>query len=223
MFSVLLLETDLTFAHQVHALLIEKKYFVTVGHTLQFGYTQLERRSFDLVIVSDRFCDGQGTEFIDYLQRYSFPTRSILLSKKTSYRDRISAYRAGVDDFILKPVAIMELWWRLQLVCHRQKILTRQAVTLCDSVSIYPKEGLLQLRDQAVPIPKKEGQILACLIHHRSRVVGRDELMRWVWQEGELMPKNITLDVYIKRIRIRLGKYSNYLQTVRGFGYRITE
>lgn len=223
MFSVLVLEPDVALASKIYQLLIEKNYFVKVCHGLNQVYKILEQRSFDVVISAYQLPDGNGLELVEYLQRFAFQTRSLLIGHHTSYHDRIAAYRNGVDDFMVKPVSLAELWWRLHLLCHRQKILERQAVTLCDAVALYPQEGLLKVQDASVLIPNRECQILTCLIQHRSRVVGRDELMRWVWPEGELVPKSITLDVYIKRIRIRLGSYSDQLQTVRGFGYRIKE
>jgi two-component system, OmpR family, response regulator len=221
MFSFLIIEPDSKLASQVQQLLVGKDYFVKVCHGLTPAYLLLEQRSFDVVITAHQLPDGDSLELLSYLRHFAFQTKCMLLAKNTTYHDRIAAYRKGVDDFLVKPFSLTELWWRLQVLCHRQKVLQRQAVALCDEVAVYPKEGLLKIKDQAITMPKRESQILTCLINHRSRVVGRDELMRWVWSEGDNVPKSITLDVYIKRIRMKLGQYSEQLETVRGFGYRI--
>jgi DNA-binding response OmpR family regulator len=223
MFSILIVEPDIPLATTIYNLLDRQSYFIKISHTLTTAYELLETRPFDVVIAAYQLPDGMGVELVEYLHRYSFQTRSMVLAKGTTYHDRIAAYKKGVDDFLVKPFNLNEFWYRLNLLCHRQKILQRYELKLCDGVAVYPEEGLLNVDSKSIVIPKKESKLLTCLLTHRTRVVGRDELMRWVWQEGDSMPKDITLDVYIKRIRIKLGRYSHQLQTVRGFGYRIRE
>lgn len=223
MFSVLVLEQDAQLADQLASMLNERKYFVTVCHQLSQSYQHLEKRTFDIVITAHELSDGPGIELVEYLQHFAFQTRSMILAKGTTYHDRIAAYKKGADDFIIKPFNMNEFWWRLQTLCHRRKVFARDQIPLCDGVSVYPRESVLQIKNTSVTMPKRESQILTCLLNHRTRVVGRDELTRWVWQEGEFVPKDITLDVYIKRIRMKLGEYSSQLETVRGVGYRIRE
>src|SRR5690606_15900678 len=110
---------------------------------------------------------------------------------------------------------------RFKALCFRQKIKERNLLQLCDQVVIYPEEGLLKIEDRTTIMPKKESEILSCLVQHKARVVGRDEIARWVWSDGEFIPKSVTLDVDIRRILLKLETYTQRSQTVRCFDYRI--
>jgi two-component system phosphate regulon response regulator PhoB len=221
MFSILIVEQNVSLVTELQKLLSRKRYFITVCYQVSSAFDALENRQYDLVITASVLKDGEGIEIVEYLNRFSYETRCMILSTRPKYSDRIEAYKKGVDDFLVKPFNLNEFWWRFKSLCFKQKIKERNLLQLCDQVSIYPDEGLLKIEDRTTIIPKKESKILSCLLRHKTRVVGRDEITRWVWSDGEFVPKSVTLDVYIKRIRLKLGKYGEKLQTVRGFGYRI--
>jgi DNA-binding response OmpR family regulator len=221
MFAVLIVDEEVEVLAQLREVLSRKRYFLTTCHSITTAFEKIDQRPYDLVITANTFSDGSGIDLVEYINRFSYQTRCMVLARKPKYSDRIAAYKKGVDDFLVKPFNINEFWWRFKALCFRQKVKERNQLQLCDSVSVYPDEGLLRVEDKTTIIPKREAEILGCLVQHKNRVVGRDELARWVWTDGEFIPKSVTLDVYIKRIRIKLGEYSNKLQTVRGFGYRI--
>jgi len=221
MFSILIVDQDIQLVNELQTLFSKKNYFLAICHQLSSAFKKLEERSYDLVISANIFNDGEGIELVEYLNRFSYETRVMLLAKKPTYNDRITAYKNGVDDYLVKPLNMNEFWWRFKSLCFKQKIKERNHLQLCDQVSVYPDEGMLKIEDQTTIMPKKESEILSCILQHKTRVVGRDEITRWVWSDGEFVPKGVTLDVYIKRIRLKLGKYGDKLQTVRGFGYKI--
>jgi DNA-binding response OmpR family regulator len=221
MYSILVVEENISLANKTAMLLERKSMLVTVCHMLESAFIKIKNQSYDLVITSQHLPDGDGLEIVEYLRRYSFPTRSMVISKTQSLPNRVRSYKLGADDFIGKPFDVIEFWLRVNILLFRRKILERSTLTLGDQIKLYPEEGLLSIDGKNSLMRRKEAEVLSCLMSHPDRVVSREEITRWVWRDAVTVPKKITLEVYIKRIRIQLGDYSSYLETVRGFGYRI--
>jgi len=90
-------------------------------------------------------------------------------------------------------------------------------------IAITPETGELSINGKIVLIRKKEAQLLTCLIRHKNQVISRNKIIDIVWSGNYELPTQSTLDVYIRRIRVKLGKYKSYIKTVRGFGYMAIE
>lgn len=74
---------------------------------------------------------------------------------------------------------------------------------------------------QAAPLTYKEFELLQHLVLHRGRTVSRDELIQSLWQEDDLdVPNDRTIDVHVRRLRSKLGRFEDIVRTVRGVGYR---
>lgn len=223
MYSILLIEPNVELADQLLQLITKKQYCIRVVHQLSSALKLIDGQQFDVIISATSLPDGTSRDVLDYAKQFSFRSRVMILAQNSTYADRVESYKLGVDDYMVKPFNQNEFWWRLNKLCHSRKVLPRKCLRLCEGVSVYPTEGVLKLKEKAKKLPKREAEILGCLLEHKTRVVRREELIRWVWSDASFTPKNITLDVYIKRIRLKLGEYSPYLETVRGFGYRIKQ
>jgi DNA-binding response OmpR family regulator len=89
-------------------------------------------------------------------------------------------------------------------------------------VSVFPQSGTVCVKDETVQLRKKECEILSFLIRHKNRIISKESLIENIWKE-ESMPVDSTIAVYIRRIRMRLGKTGYQIKTVRGFGYMISD
>lgn len=74
---------------------------------------------------------------------------------------------------------------------------------------------------QAAPLTYKEFELLQYLVLHRGRTVSREEIIQALWHEGELdVPNDRTIDVHVRRLRSKLGRFEDIIRTARGVGYR---
>lgn len=221
--TVLLISSNIRVAAEIEKVLQSKKVVLSVCHTLDTAYSKLKSDSYQVVIIVDGFEYLEEYELLEYITEFYFSTRTILVTQQKQTTVRRQAYLSGADDVIVFPMDLIEFWLRMELLFNRRKSYPQQALPLGKHVQLYPEEGVLKIDSRSKMIRPKESEILACLLENKNKVVKRDSIVRWVWRDASFQPKNITLDVYIKRVRIRLEKYSTHLETVRGFGYRIND
>jgi len=146
----------------------------------------------------------------------------IMLTAKNTEYDRVVGLDNGADDFISKPFGMMELVARIRAVLRRsQKDITTHEYQM-DGLYVCPERHLVRVDGQDVVLTHKEFELLCLLLENRGMVLSRNILMSKVWgveQERE----NRTLDVHVRTLRSKLGPAGNYIETVRGIGYRMRD
>jgi two-component system OmpR family response regulator len=217
---VLLAENEVPLAQTVCQLLVSKGLHVTYTRTLQGALKHLGAHQFDLLIIDRVLDDGDGLELVEYAHHSSFNTRVMCLSRLNQVEDRIKGLGSGADEYIGKPFSGAELLLRVNNLLAKQKLLEIQILE-AGPLKLEPEGGTLMVRQRRVLLRKRESDILACLIRYQNQVVSRDTLIEQIWYGDSDIPSYSTLDVYVRRIRLMLRRYSYVLKTIRGFGYMV--
>ncbi len=148
----------------------------------------------------------------------------IFLTAKGSEVDEVVGLELGADDYIIKPISIRKLIARVKTALRRKEILDTPGETVQDILSIEGMEinipnYTVKIGKQELVLPKKEFETLVYLASHRGRVISREVLLNAVWGENVVVVDR-TVDVHIRKIREKLSEYGNYIETVKGVGYR---
>ena len=143
----------------------------------------------------------------------------MLTAKNTEY-DRVEGLDAGADDYISKPFGMMELLARIRAVLRRTEHAPEPVSYTVGSLCVYPDRHEVTVDGDSVHLTHKEFSLLCLLMENRPRVLSREVLLDRVWGLGAER-ENRTLDVHIRTLRAKLGKASDYIETVRSIGYRI--
>lgn len=163
------------------------------------------------------------------------PIPIIMLTAKGEEVDRIVGLELGADDYVTKPFSPRELSLRVKSVLRRSAAMTTEEGT-GKPIPLIPFEEIMKvghlsldhskhevrLSDKRVPLTATEFKLLALLMERRGRVQGRDRLLNDVWGYESVIDTR-TVDTHVRRLREKLGKYSIYIETVRGVGYRISD
>jgi two-component system alkaline phosphatase synthesis response regulator PhoP len=133
----------------------------------------------------------------------------------------------GADDYIVKPVKIGKIVARVHAVLRRQEHAAQKTIPHMDIISIKDLEinvssYTASIGKQKLVLPRKEFETLVYLIRNRGRVLSRESILNAVWGEN-IHVVDRTIDVHIRKIREKLGTYSEYIETVSGVGYRFRE
>lgn len=219
---ILIVEDDVLLAQTLHHCLASKHTEVTITHTVAQALELVEERRFDLVLIDRILPDGEGLEVVEYLDDTYFSSRVLCLSEKRETDDRIYGLRKGADDYLVKPFSLPELLLRVNKLLQREKKLS-QDVLIVGQVWLYPESGVVKYDETEKHLRRREMQILSYLFRHKNAVVTREMIIDRIWGNNDTTPAHITLDVYIRRIRILLGRHSKVIKTVRGFGYSAVE
>ncbi len=123
----------------------------------------------------------------------------------------------------MKPISIKKLIARVRTALRRDKkddqAAEASAILQIEELEINVPNYTVTLGTKALVFPKKEFETLVYLVRHRGRVISRDVLLNAVWGEGVFVVDR-TVDVHIRKIREKLGKFAEMIETVKGVGYR---
>jgi two-component system phosphate regulon response regulator PhoB len=142
----------------------------------------------------------------------------IMVTARTGEQDRIECFEAGADDFVGKPFSLRELLLRVRVLVHRRSPEPRLTMTL----GVLTLDiGAHRVHVDGVPrdLTRLELSLLRALCERPTRVVSRNELLDGVWGMEAGVDGRI-VDIYVSRIRQKLGQAGAYIRTVRGAGYQ---
>ncbi len=180
----------------------------------------------DLILLDIMLPEIDGLEVIKII-RYNKPTKNIpiiLLTAKGTETDEIVGLELGADDYIVKPISIPKLLARIKLIFKRfeDKSISQKEEIVVGAIQITPLKHTVLVNNKEVFFPKKEFEVLLYLIQHAGRVVNRETLLNSIWGSDVYVLER-TVDVHIRKIREKLGKYGDYIETIKGVGYRLKE
>ena len=153
-------------------------------------------------------------------------TQVILLTAKGSEYDKVVGLDAGADDYVTKPFGMMELLARVRSALRRaddaeESSETKPVYTL-GCLTVDTGRHLVLVKDESVTLTLKEFQMLCLLLEHPGSVFTRDQLLNSIWGY-DFDGASRTVDVHVRTLRQKLGAAGDYIQTVRGVGYKVGE
>jgi len=147
----------------------------------------------------------------------------LMLTAKTEEMDRVIGFELGADDYVTKPFSPRELILRVKAILRRKESpLDDQQVIQIDDLLIDRERHRVTIKDRSVHLTHTEFKLLVELVSRRGRIQTREHLLNKVWgytYEGYAR----TVDTHIRRLREKLGSCGNYIETLRGVGYRFRE
>jgi len=147
----------------------------------------------------------------------------IVLTAKAEEVDRILGLELGADDYVTKPFSPRELVLRIQSVLRRSSVAPEpQQVLRAGVVEVDRGRHEVRVESVAVEFTATEFNLLVLLMERRGRVQSRDALLNDVWGYESAIDTR-TVDTHIRRVREKLGPAADYVETVRGFGYRFSD
>lgn len=181
----------------------------------------------DLVLLDLMLPDMSGTEVCRKL-RQDPRTRKvpvIMLTAKTDEIDRVVGFEVGADDYVAKPFSLRELMLRVRAVLRRAN---PNESTSDDEEEEELRFGILRVDvpghrawvgEEEISLTALEFRLLVTLLTRKGRVQTRDRLLDDVWGiQADVTTR--TVDTHIKRLREKLGAAGDYVETLRGVGYR---
>ncbi len=211
-----------------------RKYAEFEGHTVTEAGDGMEAvhlcRSgkFDIIILDIMMPELDGFSACREIRKIT-NTPIIMLSARGEEYDRINGFECGVDDYVVKPFSPRELMLRVEAVMKR---ITRATEEAAQQNQIMEFDGgglrvdltarIVYVDGARVEMSPKEYELFFYLLRNRNVALSRERLISEVWGYdfyGDVR----TLDTHVKLLRKSLGRYSDYIVTLRGVGYRFEE
>ncbi|MBE6595271.1 MAG: response regulator transcription factor [Ruminococcaceae bacterium] len=211
-----------------------RKYAEFEGHTVTEAGDGMEavrlvrNGDFDIIILDIMMPELDGFSACREIRK-SKNIPIIMLSARGEEYDKINGFELGVDDYVVKPFSPRELMLRVEAVMKRTK---RPEATAQSENQIVEFDGgglrvdltarIVYVAGKRVDMSPKEYDLLFYMLRNRNVALDRERLIRDVWGY-DFFGDARTLDTHIKLLRRSLGKYSEYIVTLRGVGYRFEE
>ena len=145
-----------------------------------------------------------------------------MLTAKGDEVDRVLGLELGADDYIVKPFSPKELLARVRAVLRRAKPAPGAAAITMGALAIDPGTRTVTVQGAPLTLTHKEFELLSALADAQGRVLSREFLLDRVWgysRAGEIESR--TVDVHVRRLRVKLGPEGHRILTVKGVGYRL--
>lgn len=223
--SILLVDSDSELRANMARRLRELGHDVSESETAVAALKQIRRKRPDLLICDFALPDLSGVDLLnDVRSSEQFGSiRVLITSARKGSDDVMQALESGADDFIDKPVDMLELRARVGACLRRPASASRSDRVSAGGITIDNVGRRVAVDGVYVSLAPREYRLLHFLLSNRDRVFNRKQLLVHVWeQDSSVGPR--TVDVHIRRLRSVLEPfgYQRYLQTVRGSGYRFS-
>ena len=203
----------------------EKGHKVFIAGKGEEGLRLAREKRPDLVLLDLMLPDLPGTEICKTLK--SDPATKgvqvVMLTAKGEEIDRVVGFELGADDYVVKPFSVRELLLRVQAILRRSQ--GEQEATpgfQFGSLRVDREAHRVWARDAELELTALEFKLLVTLYDRKNRVQTRAALLSDVWGiDADITTR--TVDTHVKRLREKLGDAGNYIETVRGVGYRFAD
>jgi two-component system alkaline phosphatase synthesis response regulator PhoP len=175
----------------------------------------------DLVMLDIMLPEEDGLSILQKLRTNNADIPIIMLTAKGSEFDKVTGLDMGADDYLAKPFGMTELVARVRALLRRsgRNKSTEEKIYQIGSLYVNPEKHIVKVGGEEITLSYKEFALLNELLKADGKVVRRGELLTAVW--GEFYDESRTLDVHIRKLRVKLGSAGTRIQTVKNMGYKI--
>lgn len=146
----------------------------------------------------------------------------IMATAKGTEYDKVIGLDLGADDYLAKPFGMMEMVSRVKAVLRRAYKDEKTDIVAVGKLTLNPQTHTVKADGEKIILTLKEFELLHKFMRHPGRVYSREQLLSDIWG-ADYAGETRTVDVHIGTLRTKLGECGEYIDTVRGVGYRLEE
>lgn len=219
MFKILLVEDDKQLNQTVCTYLNKNGFNTTGVLNVTDAYDEMYENVFDL-IISDIMMPGiDGYEFARSIRELNEDIPILFMTAKDDFESKRKGFKAGIDDYMVKPVDLDELILRIEALLRRAKIATSKKIEIGDLV-LNAEEYTAYVNGEEVNLTVREFNLLYKLLSYPKKTFTRTQLMDEFW-DAESGSGSRVVDVYMTKLRDKFSNCNSFeIVTVHGLGYK---
>ena len=219
MFKILVLEDDIDLNQTVCSFLNQSGYEATGCLNANEAYDAMYNNTFDL-IVSDIMMPGiDGYEFAQTVRGLDENIPILFMTARDDFASKQRGYRIGIDDYMIKPIDLDELFLRIGALLRRAKIASSHRLEI-GRLILDADERVAVLDGENISLTLREFNILYKLLSYPKKTFTRTQLMDEFWDAGSSTAPR-AVDVYITKLRDKFARCEEFeIVTVHGLGYK---
>lgn len=222
--NVLIVEDEKSLAREMETFLKKAHYTCEVCHTGNSASEKIAVNLYDFILIDLGLPDYEGLDLLKEAKENNPEATCIILTARGGVYDRVKGLDLGADDYLPKPFSLLELQSRMQAIGRRKFGIKHSIVPLGDFCVDLTNRVITYNSAEIGAITKKEFDLVSYLLLHKNRTLNRMQLNEHIWGSWVADDSDSNyIDAHIKNIRKKLSSYAptDWLETVRGVGYRI--
>ncbi len=212
---LLVVEDDKDLNRQIVTALEQAGYAVDRAFDGEDGGFLGETEPYDAIVLDLGLPMVDGVTVLQQWWRAGKTMPVLILTARDRWSDKVAAFDAGADDYVVKPFHVEELLARVRALLRRAAGHATSEIA-CGPVRVDTRASRVLVDGNPVKLTSHEYRLLAYLMHHQGRVVSRGELVEHLYDQDFDRDSN-TIEVFVGRLRKKLGV--EVIQTIRGLGY----
>jgi DNA-binding response OmpR family regulator len=218
---ILLVEDDLAQLEPLQAALSQAGHIVDATDDSQTAQWLINEKDYELLILDWMLPKISGVSLCRQYRNSGKTAPVLMLTAKDTTADKVNGLDAGADDYLVKPVDVLELLARVRALGRRSPLWQGDILSLKDLqlhlTSLTLERGLAKIQ-----LSVREFQLMEYLMRHPHQVLSRDQIEQALWSWGT-EPESNAVTTLVRRLRQRLDSVGakDWLETVYGMGYRL--
>lgn len=218
MFNILVAEDDASACRLMCEVLRQAGYQPFPAGDGAQALALMEHRHIDLAVVDLTMPQMDGLTFTRTVREGGSSLPILMVTARVAQADKREGFRAGTDDYMVKPVDEEEMLWRIEALLRRSRSATEQRLTVGGTVLDY-RAMSATCGGKPVPLSAKEFQLLYKLLSYPETLLTKRQLIDELWDLDSDVDEH-TVEVHISRLREKFrGCPDFHIRTIRGFGY----
>ena len=219
MFQILVVEDDSDLNRTVCSFLNQSGYVATGCLRASDAYNALYQSMFDLIVSDIMMPEIDGFEFARTVRSLDENIPILFMTARDDFASKQRGYRAGIDDYMVKPIDLDELCLRIGALLRRAKIASSHHLEVGNFV-MDVDEHTAYLGEEEISLTTREFNLLYKLLSYTRKTFTRTQLMDEFW-DADTASCPRTVDVYMTKLRSKLARCDAFeIVTVHGLGYK---
>ncbi len=219
MFRILVVEDDKDLNHSVCTFLNHSGYEATGCFCAEDAYDEMYKNTFDLIVSDIMMPRVDGFEFARTVRTLDENIPILFMTARDDFASKQRGYRVGVDDYMVKPIDLDELFLRIGALLRRAKIAASRRIEVGKFV-MDADERTACLDGEEIALTVREFDLLYKLLSYPKKTFTRTQLMDEFW-DVDTQTSTRTVDVYMTKLRAKCAACDAFeIQTVHGLGYK---
>lgn len=220
MFKILVVEDDRQLNKTVCTYLNQNGYQAEGVLNANDAYDAMYGGTMFDLIISDIMMPGvDGFEFAETVRELNQEIPILFMTARDDFASKRRGFKAGIDDYMVKPIDLDELLLRIEALLRRAKIATSKKL-IVGNLTLDAEEHTAYLNDEEVPLTVREFNLIYKLLSYPKKTFTRSQLMDEFWDRSSSSGPR-TVDVYMTKLRDKFSACNDFeIVTVHGLGYK---
>lgn len=219
MFSILVVEDDEILNKMICTKLQQESFRVFTSFDGEQALDLLDKEHVDLIISDIMMPNMDGYQLTKELRDAAYTIPILMITAKNHFEDMEKGFRAGTDDYMIKPISMRELVLRVKALLRRAQIANEKKLVVGSTLLDY-NALTVTVHGETMEMPPKEFYLLFKLLSNPNKIFTRQELMDEIWGMDTDVDDR-TIDSHIKKLRRKFEHCDDFeIVTIRGLGYK---